>query len=62
MSRPQFTLRSLLVAVLVVAAFFGGWTVGIQDERRRLGAEVSAEKGRYRNEMENLSRKFMWLK
>ena len=24
MSRPQFTLRALLVAVLVVAAFFGG--------------------------------------
>ena len=24
MPRPQFTLRSLLVAMLVVAAFFGG--------------------------------------
>lgn len=27
MRRPQFTIRALLVAMLVVAAFFGGMTV-----------------------------------
>jgi hypothetical protein len=27
MPRPQFTLRALLVAILVVAAFFGGMAV-----------------------------------
>jgi hypothetical protein len=27
MPRPQFTLRALLVAMLVVAAFFGGMAV-----------------------------------
>jgi hypothetical protein len=31
MQRPQFTLRALLVAMLVVAAFFGG----IRFERKR---------------------------
>jgi hypothetical protein len=28
MPRPQFTLRALLAAMLVVAAFFGGRVVG----------------------------------
>jgi hypothetical protein len=33
MPRPQFTLRALLLAMLVVAAFFGG--VRFERERRR---------------------------
>jgi hypothetical protein len=33
MRRPQFTLRALLVAMLVVAAFFGG--IHFERERRR---------------------------
>ena len=33
MPRPQFTLRALLVAMLVVAAFFGG--IRFERERRR---------------------------
>lgn len=33
MPRPQFTLRGLLVAVLVVAAFFGG--VRFERQRRK---------------------------
>lgn len=34
MPRPQFTLRALLVAMLVVAAFFGG--IRFERERRRI--------------------------
>jgi hypothetical protein len=34
MRRPQFTLRALLVAILIVAAFFGG--VRFERERRRI--------------------------
>lgn len=36
MRRPQFTIRSLLVAMLVVAAFFGGmsWQRSL-DQRKR---------------------------
>jgi hypothetical protein len=33
MSRPQFTLRALLIGMLVVAAFFGG--IHFERERRR---------------------------
>jgi hypothetical protein len=33
MPRPQFTLRALLVAMLVVAAFFGGMAVQRQLNR-----------------------------
>ena len=36
MRRPQFTLRALLVAMLVVAAFFGGMAV-----QRQLDKPVS---------------------
>lgn len=36
MRRPQFTIRALLVTMLVVAAFFGGMAVQRQlDERKR---------------------------
>ena len=35
MPRPQFTLRSLLVAILAVAAFFGGMQFERELERRR---------------------------
>jgi hypothetical protein len=34
MPRPQFTLRALLVAMLVVAAFFGGYALGVRNERQ----------------------------
>lgn len=37
MSRPQFTLRALLVAMLVVAAFFGGMVL-----QKRIDAPVPA--------------------
>jgi len=40
MPRPQFTLRALLVAMLVVAAFFGG----IQFKRERRRREDEARK------------------
>lgn len=39
MHRPQFTLRALLVAVLIVAAFFGGMAV-----QRRLDKPLSHKK------------------
>jgi cytochrome c5 len=35
MPRPQFTLRALLVAMLVVAAFFGGMAVQKQIDKRK---------------------------
>lgn len=41
--RPQFTLRALLVLMLVVAAFFGGMAVSRQlslRERDRLWAQI----------------------
>ena len=38
MPRPQFTLRALLVAMLVVAAFFGGVVYG-----KRLARQQYAE-------------------
>ena len=38
MRRPQFTLRTLLVAMLVVAAFFGG--IHFERERRRCREEA----------------------
>lgn len=40
MSRPQFTIRAMLVAMLVVAAFFGG--IRFERERLRLAAEAAA--------------------
>lgn len=36
MPRPQFTLRALLMAILVVAAFFGGMAV-----QRKLDEPIS---------------------
>jgi hypothetical protein len=36
MPRPQFTLRALLVAMLVVGAFFGGFAAGQRHERTKL--------------------------
>lgn len=39
MPRPQFTLRALLVLILVVAAFFGGMAV-----QRHLEAPLSRER------------------
>jgi len=44
MPRPQFTLRALLVAMLVVGAFFGGAVFGTKRERQRLEAERAAVK------------------
>ncbi|HVA44904.1 MAG TPA: hypothetical protein VNH11_00835 [Pirellulales bacterium] len=40
--RFQFSLRALLVAMLVVAAFFGG--IHFERERRRLAAEAAAKR------------------
>ena len=43
MHRPQFTLRALLVAMLVVAAFFGGMALGLHrnaQERNNLREAV----------------------
>ena len=37
--RPQFTLRALLVTMLVVAAFFGG--IRFERERRRRADEAA---------------------
>jgi hypothetical protein len=37
--RPQFTLRALLVLMLAVGCFFGGWAVGQRQERMRLAAD-----------------------
>lgn len=46
MPRPQFALRTLLTAMLVVAAFFGGLLVGRdagkKEEHRRLASEWAA--------------------
>jgi hypothetical protein len=39
MRRPQFTLRALLVAMLVVAAFFAG--IRFERERRRREDEAA---------------------
>jgi hypothetical protein len=43
--RPQFTLRALLVLMLVVAAFFGGVRLGRERQKRedQLAAEISYE-------------------
>ena len=40
MPRPQFTIRMLLVLMLVVAAFFGG--IRFERERQRRAEEVGA--------------------
>jgi hypothetical protein len=39
MPRPQFTLRALLVAMFVVAAFFTGAEFGARREQQRLASE-----------------------
>ena len=39
MRRPQFTLRSLLVAMLVVAAFFGGMALQRRLDRPPVAVE-----------------------
>ncbi|HVX11631.1 MAG TPA: hypothetical protein VHC22_10660 [Pirellulales bacterium] len=41
MPRPQFTLRALLVLVLVVGAFFGGIELGAKREQKRLASDRS---------------------
>ncbi len=43
MPRPQFTLRALLVAMLVVAAFFLGIRFERQRQRREREAELARE-------------------
>ena len=40
MARPQFSLRAFLVAVLAVAAFFGG--IRFERERQRRASEAAA--------------------
>jgi hypothetical protein len=53
MARPQFTLRTLLVAMLVVGAFFGG----IKFERQRhQGADEAAAKAARRMQRGTRSR------
>ncbi|HJT34543.1 MAG TPA: hypothetical protein VJ783_21105 [Pirellulales bacterium] len=42
MKRPQFTVRALLVLMLVVAAFFGGIRFGERRERDRRTREDDA--------------------
>lgn len=44
MRRPQFSLKTLLWLTALAAAFLGGRAIGIQDERKRLPAELVAEK------------------
>lgn len=46
MSRPQFSLKTLLWLMLVVASFFGGLVIGIRLERLRLNAELAAKRER----------------
>lgn len=41
MPRPQFTLRALLVVMLVVGAFLGGVRAGIHLERERVALETA---------------------
>lgn len=41
MPRAQFSLKTLLWVVAVMAAFLAGRTIGIEGERRRLHAEMS---------------------
>lgn len=61
MPRPQFTLRALLVAMLVVGAFFGGMRFGERREKARLEREASEEALR-RNEAMALEymRRYVW--
>ena len=54
MPRPQFTLRTLFVAMLVVATFFGGRAIGIRQERRDQINELVAEQVRLRDELLSL--------
>lgn len=42
MPRPQFNIRALLVAMLVVASFFGGMRVGRERQRREDEAAAPA--------------------
>jgi hypothetical protein len=51
MPRPQFTLRTLLVAMLVVGAFLGGRAAGTREERIRLVNQLFAEQDRYERNM-----------
>jgi hypothetical protein len=61
MPRPQFTLRALLAAMLVVAAFFGGRVVGIENERKRMSAEVSEKKEKLQKEADDLRKNTLHL-
>jgi ferric-dicitrate binding protein FerR (iron transport regulator) len=53
MPRPQFTLRALLIAVLVVAAFFGGMAVQRRLEQpvKRYRAGIVEDSGERRIEV-----------
>lgn len=57
MPRPQFTVRALLVAMLVAAAFFGG--MSFEKDRRRREDEAAArnaESLRRADEISNMLR------
>jgi hypothetical protein len=41
--RFQFSLKTMLVAMLVVAAFFGGVHVGTRSEHRRFENQIRAD-------------------
>jgi hypothetical protein len=49
MLRPQFTLRALLVLLLVVACFFGG--IRFERERQRRADEAAALAGKAARQM-----------
>jgi hypothetical protein len=44
MPRPQFTLRALLVAMLVVGAFFGGMAVQRTLDQRKRNTALTFQK------------------
>lgn len=50
MPRPQFTLRALLVAMLVVAAFLGGLQFGQRREKQRRRLQEEGELAEYGQE------------
>ena len=56
MPRPQFTLRALLVATLLVAGFFGGRELGVRHERQNRLDELVAEQTRIRDELRDTLR------
>jgi hypothetical protein len=54
--RFQFSLRALLVAMLVVAAFFGGSQFGAKRERERLTSELKSAHDKIARDTETLIR------